>query len=1063
MYKTKHYMTKFLLKKVFLLQLFLVFSCIQLLAQSKTVTGKITDEQTGKPMQSVTVSIKGSSVSTTTDENGDYKIKVPAIESVLKVSSVGYVYVEESVGDRVSLNFLLVKEDKIMDDVIIVGYGTQRKVHLTGSVGSVDMKSVQDLPVGSLSEALKNQIVGVNVSGGFKRPGEAAAITIRNPVFYSKDGGSKEPIYVIDDIIRVKSDFDLLDVTEVENISVLKDAAAAIYGIIGSNGVVIVKTRRGKSGASSINYNASVGLSDAPYMPKMMSGYNQAVYLNDYSYGQKNWDLTATEALQTYYTKDELDYFKTKDYNWLSDAWQQSTETRHALNISGGSDKATFFAGFTYNSQNSNFDGLGYKRYSFRSSSDIKITTGLKLGLSISGNFSDKKNTFNKQGSESLDNDWKTLIGEAKFNPPYINGLPILIQDAGTSSNINTYHYFAVHDLNNYTKSTSTGLNFQGQLSYDFPFLKGLKAAVNFNKNISNSYGKQYGTKYKVYQFNTTGTHNHILDTGVVRSYTWSNGDRVRINPTISNTYQLNTTVTYDKTVGKHQVNVLLGYEQSESTSGGVAGMQDGVVIGGLDNQNFATGTQSSSETVSEGGRMAYFGRLNYSYANKYLLQFSLRADASVNFAPENRWGRFPSFSAGWVISEEKFFGRGLKTVNFLKLRGSIGWLGLDATKPYQWLRSYAIQTGKAGVFGGNIDRGLAVVTNVELANRDVHWDNVDKYNVGIDVSFLRKRLSLSIDAFIDKRSDMLSNLTSSPSILIGAAIPSENFSKVNNFGYELAANWNDRINKNWSYSFGINFDWNNDKILLTDFPIGNKGTYLDPTGLSSDRGYLGYRSLGILRTQQDVDDLLSKNPNYKLFNQAIKPGMLYFQDIRGPKDASGKYTAPDGTITTDDLDYLTNKTSNPYGLGINWQVSYKALSLRVSMGLGWGGVSSVEGAAIKVGKAYSNRPAFWADHWTPDNINAKYPSPFYAFSYDVPTDFWNRSSFSFRISNFNLSYSLPSSILRKAKLNNVKIYLIGINPLNLFNPFDYKDNANSSYDVFPQLRSFSFGLNVNL
>ena len=1056
-------MIKLLLKKVLLLQLFLVFSCIQLFAQTKTVTGKVTDAETGKPMQSVTVSIKGSTVSTTTDENGDYKIKVPASESVLKISSVGFVYQEIRVGDKTVLSFTLAKEQKAMDEVIVVGYGTQRRSHLTGSIGTLDIKAVQDIPVGNLSEALKGQIVGVGVSGGFSRPGEPATITIRNPIFFSKDGGSKDPLFVIDDIIRSKADFDLLDATEVENISVLKDAAAAIYGILGSNGVVVVKTKRGKSGASSINYSSSFGIADAS-LPKMMTGYQQAVYLNDYNSGSKNWDTTATSALAAYYTPDELDYFKTHNSDWLKQAWQKSFAMRHTLNISGGSDKATYFAGFTYNDQNSNFDGLGFKRYSFRASSDIKLATGLKLTLSLSGNLADKKNTFNKQGNESLDNDWKTLVGESPFYAPYVNGLPILIPGTNTNSNINNYHYFAVHDLDNYTSSYNTGMNFQGQLSYEIPFIKGLKASVNFNKNIANSWGKQYGTKYNVYQFNTLGTHNHIYDTSGAKAFTLSNGDRIRINPTLATSYQLNAVVNYDRTFGKHQVGALFGYEQSESFNNGVAGMLDGVVVGGLDNQNFATGTQSSSETISEAGRLAYFGRLNYGYANKYLLEVQLRGDASANFAPENRWGYFPSVSAGWVISEEGFFGKASRVVNYLKLRGSVGFLGLDATKSYQWLRSYNIQTGKANVLGGNGDRGLAVVSNVDLANRDVHWDNVDKYNAGIDARFLNNRLSVSLDGFLDKRTNMLSSLTSSPSILIGTPLPTENFGKANTFGFEASANWRDRITKDWGYNVTLNFNWNDNKILVTDVSKGNIGTYLDPTGKSSDMGFMGYHSLGILRTQADVDALLSKNPGYTIFGQAPKPGMLYFKDVRGPQNTTtGLYAAPDGIITTVDQDFLKAKQENHYGLGINWGTSYKTFSLSVVMGMNWGGIGSVEGAARKIGQSYSNRPAFWSDHWTPSNTNAAYPSPYYVGTYDVATDFWWRSSFSFRVSNLNLSYTLPAQLMKKIKMSSARIYFVATNPFNFYNPYDYKDNANGSYDVFPQLKNYSLGLNINL
>lgn len=1053
------------------LLLLTLLSCSLVFAQQRTLSGTIFNRDTREPLIGATVSIKGTDRNTLTNDKGEFSIAV-SDESVLRITMVGYAYQEIPVGQKTTVSISLQTDNKQMDEVVVVGYGTQRKTHLTGSVGVLNPKNVEDFNVGSLSEALKGQIVGVSVTGGYARPGEPATITIRNPVYFSKDGGSKEPLFVIDDIIRTKADFDLLDATEVENITVLKDAAAAIYGILGSNGVVVVKTRRGKSGATSISYNGSFGVSTAPYMPKMMSGYEHARYLNDYYWGQRSGDSTALLADPNYYTPDELAYFRTVNYDWLDQAWQSAYEMRHTLNLSGGSDRATFFASFTYADQNSNFDGLGYKRYSFRSSTDIKLATGLKLGLSLSGNLADKKNTFNKQGNESLDNDWKTLIGEAQFNPPYVNGLPILIQGAGTSSNINTYHYFAVHDLNNYTSSYGTAINFQGQLSYEPTFLKGLKASLNFNKNIANNWGKQYGTKYNVYDFDKTGGHNHLLGDSVIKSYSWSNGDRVRLNPTIFKTYQLNATLNYDRTFGKHHIGALVGYEQSESFTDGVAGQVDGVVTGGLDNQGNATGAQASNETISEAGRLAYLGRLNYSFDDKYLLEVQFRADASQNFAPENRWGYFPSVSAGWVISEEPFFEGAQKSINFLKIRGSVGWLGLDATKPYQWLRSYAIQTQRSAVFGGtsNNDRGIAVANNLDLANRAVQWDNVDKYNAGIDARFLNNRLSASFDGFLDKRYNMLSNLTSSPSILIGTAIPSENFGKVNTFGFEASLTWKDNINKDWSYNVTANFNWMDNKVLVSDFPVGDKGTFKDPTGKSSDMGFYGYHSLGILRTQQDVDNYVAQ---YNITNllgykpgttSPIRPGMIAYADIRGKLDpATGKYAGPDGIIDANDQDFLKAKAENHYGLGFNWGVSYKTISLSVVMGLNWGGIGSVESAARKKAEIYSNRPAFWSDHWTPDNINAAYPAPYYTSTYDVATDFWWRSSTSFRVTNFNLSYSLPRNWAKKAGMSNARIYLVGTNPFNLYNPYDYKDNANGSYDVFPQLRSYSLGLNLNL
>lgn len=1058
------------LTKRYLVLLLILFSGLTLFAQQKTVTGTVRDTD-GKPLEAVTVGIKGTNTNVVTNANGDFSITVPSNITVLKFSSTGFNYAEINVGNKTRFSVTLEKDTKQLEDVVVVGYGTQKRIHLTGNVQTLDAKKIEDITVGSLSEAIKGQFVGVSVSGGFQRPGQPTSVSIHAPIFYSKDGGSKDPLFVIDDIIKTKADFDLLDATEVESISVLKDAAAAIYGILGANGAIIVKTKRGKPGAPVLSYNGSYGISQVPYLPKMMSAYEQAVYQNDYLLGSKNYDTTGLAANTAYYTPDELEYYKTHSYDWLKNALQTAYETRHALNISGGSDRATYFAGLSYMEQNSNFDGLGYKRYSFRSSSDIKITNGLKLGLALSGNLSDLKNTFNKQGNENLDNDWKTLIGESPMNTPFINDLPILIPGAGTSSNINTYHYYAVHQSNNYTSSYNTGFNFQGTLNYEVPFVKGLRVGINYNKNISNSWGKQYGTKYTVYDFNKLGGHNHILGDSVIKSYTWSNGDRVRLNPTISRNYQLTGTLNYNRTFGKHQVGALFGYEQGESFSDGVAGSNEGVVVGGLDNQNFATGTTtnpdgSTNETISETGRMSYFGRLDYNFNSKYIFQAQLRADASPNFAPENRWGYFPSFSAGWVLSEEKFFGGLINSVNFFKIRGSVGFLGVDNTKPYQWLRYYSIQTGRAAVFGGNADRGLAAVTNVDLANRAVQWDNQDKYDLGIDAKFLRNRLSLSADYYINKSRNMLTALTSAPSILIGTALPSENRNAINIFGYEATATWADHIGRNWNYNITANFWWNDNKVLITDVAKGDIGTFKDPTGRSSDLGYYGYKYLGIFRNQSDIDAYVKQYGITKMLGYTptqLKPGMLYYADVRGPQDASGNYTAPDGVIDANDQDYLNKHASNHYSLGLNWGISFKNLSLSVVSGMSWGGIDAVESAATKYGAIYQNRPALWNNHWTPDNPDAAYPNPFWRSTYEVNSDFWWKSAFAFRITYFNLSYTLPKNWVRKAGFNNAKFYLTGTNPINFFNPYDYKDNANGSYDVFPQLRTFSFGLNCNL
>ena len=1037
---------------------------LNVMSSRKNITGTVRDAQ-GKPLPGVVVKIKGSKTATSTDSEGVFRLNLPVGNETLIISYLGYATQEVAVNGQSQLNIQLQESSSALTEVVVVGYGTQERKHLTGAIATIDVKAIEDIPVGSLTAALRGQIPGVSISGGYSRPGDNATLTVRNPTFAVKDGGRTEPLYIIDDIFRTSEDFNILDASEVENITILKDAAAAIYGIQGSNGVVIVRTKRGKAGAPKISYGVSVGAADATMLPKMMTGIEQATYLNDYTRAAKNYVADGNSgylADAAWYSPDELEYFKNNSTDWLKQAWQTAYTTRHTLNVSGGGDRATYFAGASYIDQSANFEGIHTKKWTFRASTDVKLNKGLTLGFSLSGDLSNNERFWFKQGPENSENDVRSLIGTPQFNPYYVNGLPVLLT-TGSTNTIEGTHFFELQRLDNFTNTRSNGLNVQATLNYEVPFIKGLKAGVNFSKNLDNTWGKQFGTRYNVYQFSMLGDKKHIYGGDVIRSVSVTNGDKVRISPSYRDSYQLNGTLNYARKFGKHEISVLGVYEQVESESDLVNASREGVLLGGLPNQQYATGTNLSDEVQTEFGRMAFAGRVNYSYADKYLVEFSYRGDASVYFAPGNRWGYFPSLSLGWVVSEESFFKNNIKAVNFLKLRGSVGLLGIDNTRSFWYARNFSLSTGKGAVFGGNLDRPLSINPNNSLANENMKWDDNTKYNVGIDAQFLKSRLSVTADGFLDHRYNQLTTLSSSVSLLIGAAIPTENFGIANNFGYELSVAWRDKIGKNWGYNVNTFLSWSDNKLIRLDQTVGNIGTFLDASGRSSDRGVLGYKSLGIFRTQAEVDDFMAKNPNYKAFGEVPKPGMIKYQDVRGPKDANGQFTAPDGIITENvDYDYLTPKSANHYGLGFNFGGNYKTLSLSVVMGLSWGGQSSIESAAVKRATSVSNRPDFWADHWTPENTNAKYPNPYYTNNYDRTTDFWFVNSFTFRMTNFNLSYGLPEQWANKAGLKSAKIFLVGTNPINFYNPYGYKDNS-SSFDVYPQLRTFSLGLNIGL
>lgn len=1061
------------MRKIYLLfSVMLIFS-ITLKAQNRTITGTVNDEK-NEPLPGVTVQVKGSSLSTSTDANGKYSIKATNLQSVvIGVKFIGYNYQEKTLRQgEMNADFKLEPSNSDLNEVVVVGYGEQKKIHLTGAVATVNMHAIEDIPTTNLSQAIRGQLPNVTVAGGDSRPGQNGTITIRNPKFGSALV-STQPLYIIDDAFRTQADFNMLDQSEVESISVLKDAAAAIYGVQGANGVIVVKTKRGKAGAPKVSYAGSLGLTTAVELPHMMTGIQQATYLNDLNQTNNNYNLndlginTVTNGkVPAYYTPDELAYIANPANNtdWLRYAWKTAQEQRHALSVTGGNDKATYFAGASYVNQNSNFSGVNTDKWTYRASADVKVASNLKLGLSLSGNVYKTKSYFFKTSGESLDDDVYTLAKTPQFQKEFINGNPVLLTPSSSASKDNE-SFFQLQKSGDYTLSNTYMMNIAVNGKWDVPFIKGLSVSSNYNRNINNQFNKQYGSDHIFYQYSGQGTNGHIPGGTIIGTPTIKNGDRVRLSPLLTEQYQLDAIINYDRQFGKHHISFLALYEQSEQYFEGVNAEADGTFIGGLDNQNFTYGTQSTNQAtgnIGEYGREAYATRLNYDYSDKYLVELAFRADANTHFAPGRQWGYFPSGSLGWVASQEDFF-KSLKFVDYFKVRASAGLLGNDNTSAFQYQTNYSFATGHAASFGNPTgDRGVDVEPNILLANANAHWDSNLKTNLGFDMAFLNNRLTATVDAYFEHRYNLLTTLSASVPFLIGAKTPTENYSSINSFGYEISFGWKDKIGKDWTYNFNPFFAWSDAKNILIDQAAGVAGTYLDAQGKSDDRGNLGYHYLGIFRTQAEVNSWLTTHPGYTEFGDVPKPGMPYFADVRGPKDPSapGGYDAPDGKINTEDQDYLTNKSSNHYNGGLNFGVSYKSISLGITPSISWGGNSFIEGTALSAATATSNRPAFWADHWTPTNTNAKYPAPAWTNENSKPSNFWLVNSTSFRITNLNLSYTLPQNFATKLGVSSIRAYFVAVDPFNLYNPYSFRDNGNA-YDTYPVVKTYSFGLNV--
>ncbi|WP_207492330.1 SusC/RagA family TonB-linked outer membrane protein [Aridibaculum aurantiacum] len=1059
--------------------LFILLGFVSTFAQQRVITGTITAQDTKEPIAGVTVSIKGLTVSTSTNEKGEFSIPVGGSETVLRFSSIGYTYQEVNVGERSSINVVMNKDQKQLDEVVVVGYATQKKAHLTGAIETIKASEIEDLPVSNLGAALAGRVLGLGVSGGNTRPGSAAQLTIRNPLSLSKDGGSTSPLFVIDGIIQVAPNganddtwFNNLDASEVENITILKDAAAAVYGSRGAYGVVLVTTKRGKAGSPKISYSGSYGWNDEAYRTKMLSAYEFGQYMNIMN--GPNGEA-AQPSQNRFFTPDELDRFKRINYDWLDPVWKSAYNTRHSLNVSGGVDKATFFANVSYYAQNGNLSTLDFKRWTYRAGGDVRIGNSVKAGLQVAGNSSSRVKTFNKIGGENDENDYRNLLLTPRYIPSYIDGLPVRIP--GTDQ-LSQYHFYEIERLGNLAADKDRALNVNMYVEYEAPFLKGLKGRVNFGKNFGFNNGSQIGTQYRLYNFVGSGTNRHILDSGATlpatnASQLFSNGNRLYYSNNNSENYQLNFMANYARQFGKHSVSGLFSVEKSEASNYQQDVWRDQPIPSTNGQFNTAFGTIDGRTSGNESGSLGYIGRVNYAYDDKYLAEILFRSDASTRFAPENYWGNFYSTSLGYVISKEKWFN--IPAIDFLKLRYSFGKLGADNTRPWQWRQRYTFQNN-GGTFGGTSVGAMSPGMRMEVApNRNATWSEEYKNNLGVDAKFFRSRMSVTMEGFYNKGRNMLIERTEAVPVTVGGSVASENYAAVDFFGYELGLGWNDKIGRDFRWSIDTRFSWYDNIAHKDNFsPTADRFPWVRGPGQSRDNGKWGYDYLGMFKTPEDVQAYIAKHGITQVFGtpaSQLKPGMLYYRDVRGPAiqnpDGSWTFAGPDGIIDENDQIQLAKRVNNNYGFGVTLRASYKGVSLDAVIAGSWGGYAEVDGNARKkmnndISRNFQSRPAIWNNIYDPElNPTGTMPNPHWeAISLSPTSDFWRVSSFRARVRNINLNYSLSRSVAQMLHVSSARVVLTALNPFNLANPYTYKDSE-GPYDIFPTLRTYSVGVNV--
>lgn len=1086
--------------------------------KKRTITGLVIDEKS-EPVIGASIVVSGTTNGTITGIDGKFVLgNIDAEQKTIQITYIGYQSQTISILGKDNFTVRLNQSNSQLNEVVVVGYGVQKKAHLTGSVGTLDPAEISDLNTTNLASSLSGKITGVSVSGGNGRPGEAARVIIRNSSLVSSFSSvsgfvpDNSPLYIIDDFRSTETDFNNLDPTMIENISVLKDAAAAIYGSSSAYGVVLVKTKRGKDGPPKVSYNAQVGYTDEVARAKMLDAYNYGKIWNAVRAADptSTWD-NKTDLFQA----DELEAMKGLNYDLLENEWHAALTQKHSINVTGGNDRANYFAGISYNVQDGNLGKIDYSRWNYRAGVDIKITKSLKASLQISGDYGKRNTSINKiAGSNGGETDYNYLLTHPRYMPDYVNGLPITsygITNSGRED-AQLYHFGTIQNMDNYSNTMNQNMTINSSLEYDFDWLealKGLKLKFSYSKNIGTSKTNQYASDYTLYSFNKrTGSGEHLYNASEidmsdanVNSISVSNGNYIRRNMTETDNYQLNLTASYNRSFGSHDIGALVTIEKRESQYEDLLGEVLDPYPFTNGQSRSANGTQSTQFGRTESGLLSYAGRLNYAYANKYLLEFLFRVDASTKFAPENYWAVFPSMSAGWVLSEEKWFSDALPSINFLKIRGSFGMLGSDKNiKAWQWLQTYGLNSDKGPVFGttsGSTISGSHITLPDGAVNRDAHWDKSYQTNAGIDLNLLKNRLNLTLDGYYYQDRDVFMTRQGSSTYpsTVGTQAAAENYGKIDRYGTELSIGWKDKVG-DFKYSVRISTGLTDDKVILKPWQALIPFDDVHP-GQRQDVGSWGYECIGMFRSYQDIEEFFSQYNIVSYMGMSksdVRPGMLIYNNVRGSQKTDGTYYGPNdpedpkaGYVDSNDRILISNR-NNPYGFNFNLGGEWKGISLNARFSASWGGYDYISKDARSISSLvstasgyevmqYTNLPSFWANNMfvysdvldaggnivAEQNRDAKYPNLRYTVNNQEST-FWRVSGTTVSLNEVTMAYSLPKKLVKKLTIDNCRLNITAQDLLSLYNPYPdhYIDPMSGSYGKYPNLRRITVGVNVS-
>ncbi|MDR2362518.1 MAG: TonB-dependent receptor [Prevotellaceae bacterium] len=1029
--------------------LLLAWTVLPLHAQTNTISGTVFDAK-GETIIGASIVVKGTTMTTVTDALGRFTIEA-APEATLVVSFIGYRTQEIAVGNQTDIRVLLEEDTKVLEEVVVVGYGTQKRAHLTGAVSQISSKELTIAPMQNTSNLLTGKIAGLTSIQRSGKPGDdGTTMYVRGRNSFKS--GTNSPIIIVDGVQRL---IDYVNPNDIESIAVLKDAAASIYGVQGANGVILITTKTGGEGPAKIAYDGSYSITQNTAMPDFLNA-------TEYMYWHNK--ARAMDGLTPLWTADIQNKVLTNDpnsiwgeTNWLDKVFNMGQTQQHNISASGGTEKTKYYTSIGIMDQEGTLINTGYTRYNMRANLDILVAKNMRFIINLSGN--------------RADTDWPgtAISNQAEFDPirQAINTIPIIkseFQGMNTAWNDGTYNKngYAALTESGYKRKTAWRMDSNFKLEYDFSgltgILKGLKASLFAAYNYSNTTNSNYDRYYYLYAVNAnldegiSGISGVYQDGSYSKSASW--GD----------TWLLRPQIDYSREFGKHYVGALLFYEAQKHYNNTMTGNKRGyysddpvdLSLGSTFPYDPTYGIYPVSGSYYYTGQASYAGRLNYVYDRKYLVELAFRRDGSYIFAPENRWGFFPSASVGWVISQEEFFAKAAPFVDFLKLRASYGQSGYaDGDVAYLYNSRFNISVNSM-VLGG------APIAQFYTANayiyRNLTWASTESYNVGIDASLWNKKLGIELDVFYKITDGILESQAGNYPSSLSNYFPSyRNSGKVDNRGFEIILKHENRINSDWSYELNGSFSFSRNRVLkkaVTDAYPNYRGVFGETTYDTQ-----GFIALGLFQTQEEIDQYPAA-PSGR-----VQLGDLKYKDINGDGIISSQYDYMKiGYGTVPEINFSLN-------MSVSWRGFYATLL--------WQGVthcdyelSGVYDTGVTSSTPYTapfpsqaNSPRYLIEGaWTPDNPNASYPRLTTVANGNNAwqSTWWLVNGEYLRLKNANIGYSIPEQYLRKMPFAGVNIYLAGTNLLT-FSHFKYVDPESPSVSrgYYPQQRTFSLGLNL--